>query len=120
MKQNHHGRFYNLYQKQKKLSFRSQVTYKIYSISYFFYTLFSVGCFGDVAKNQVTAVHVWYFKSNRLQNKFQNTDFVHFISLPSVTYCIQCLIKKYVELRQSRRFNPEKYAYQDHFFYIPK
>ena len=93
---------------------------KFIAFSYFCYTLFSVSCFGDVAKNQVTAVHVWYFKSNRLQNKFQNTDFVHFISLPSVTYCIQCLIKKYVELRQSCRFNPEKYAYQDHFFYIPK
>ena len=65
-------------------------------------------------------MHIWYFKSSHLQNKFR-TPFLFTISLTSLTYCTQCLVKKYIELCPSRwSFNPEKYPCQYKVFYYPK
>ena len=62
-------------------------------------------------------MHICHFKNRRFQKKFQ----IHIlltISLKSVTYCTQCLIKKCIKLCQSCCFNPEKYAYQYYDFLI--
>ena len=86
------GRFCYLYQKLKTCHLDVKLHIRFIAFWNFWYTLFSVDCLADIAKNQVTAVHIWCFKSSRLQNKFR-TRFLCNVSLTSLTNCTQCLIR---------------------------